>query len=609
MVYQPKLLEIDLAGRDAVTAHVDEEWVRDFIGGRGLGARMLWSRQAPLLDPLDPGAEVYLLTGPLTGVAPGGAQLCIVFKSPETEVTIGHSLTGANWAAELRAAGWDGVILRGQSPDPVYIQIKNDQVAIRDARHLWGMGTFETEVALKREVKDPSARVLSIGSAGENLVRFASVQQEFFRSAARGGAGAVWGSKRLKGIVVRGTNPVFPSRSDRVSSDRLERAFSARREIEKNLTEARSSKRRGYYLTRWGSSMSLVPHSDIAELDVKNYREAYWVEIDRVGGLAYEERVRARSRSCFGCPLGCMQLGAIKKGPYAGKLVNPDFDSTGTIGPGLLVTDLEAMVYLSRWADDLGLDAASLGNVTGFAMECYEKGLLTSADLDGIDLRWGKVKAIQALWEKIVRREGIGDLLAGGVRGAAQAIGRGSLDFAMQVKGLEFAGYAPQAHPDRGLQYAVGDRGACHHYGLTVAEQNHRAMADSLTVCTWHRAMISPDLYLQLLNAVTDWGYTLDEWEPAGERILLMARAYNIREGMVPARDDVLPERVHRDALTRGKKTGAVYSREQFLADRAAWYAERGCDEAGLPGAERLKQRRLGFLVPYMEEARATSNG
>ncbi len=595
--YQPRFLEIDLSSREVGETSLDEAWARGFIGGRGLGARMLWDRQAPLADPLGAAAEIYLLTGPLTGVSPGGAQLCVAFKSPETEQTIGRSLIGANWAAELKAAGWDGIILRGRSPEPVYIEVSNRRVTIRDARHLWGRDTFETEAALKAEVNDPSARVLAIGPAGEALVRFASVQQELFRAAARGGAGAVWGSKRLKAIVVRGTQAIWTSGFEAVQA--------ARREIEQRLLEARGSLRRGYYLARWGSSMSLVPHSDVGELDVKNYREAHWKDIDKVGGLAYEERVRVKSRSCFGCPIGCMQLGVIRQGPHAGKLVNPDFDSSGTIGPGLLVDDLEAMVYLSRWADQMGVDAASLGNVTGFAAECYERGLLTRGDLDGIDLRWGDPGAVLALWQKIVRREGIGDLLAAGVRRAAMVIGRGSLDFAMQVKGLEFAGYAPQAHPDRALQYAVGDRGACHHFGLTIVEQNHRAWADSLTVCTWHRAMVKPELYLRLLDAVTGWGYTVDDWAPVAERILLMARVYNIREGTVPAREDVLPERVHRDALTGGVHAGAVYPKERFLADRAAWYAERGCDEAGIPTEDRLRQRGLEFALPAVREALA----
>ncbi|MDP3046110.1 MAG: aldehyde ferredoxin oxidoreductase family protein, partial [Chloroflexota bacterium] len=562
--------------------------VHDFIGGRGLGSRLLWDLAPAGVDPLAADSPLMFLTGPLTGLVPGGAHTAVVHKSPSTGITLGHAITGAQWGTELKTAGYDGVVVTGEASKPVYLSIEDGKAEVREAGDLWGKRTLETEVLLKQRLGDPRARVLCIGPAGENLVSFASIQQEYFRSAARGGCGTLMGAKRLKAIAVRGHGPI-PLAQPELFAIRYE-------EILAKLRGSRT-KRRGYGLVRWGSTISHDPHSDISELDVRNYREAYWADIDKIGGLEYERRCKVRSRSCFGCPICCLQTGVLREGPHAGTLTNPDFDSFGTIGPGCLVTDFAGANYLSALGDDLGMDDTSLGNVVGFAMECYERGLITKADTDGLELTWGNVAVMEALWHKVAYREGFGALLAQGVREVAATIGGGSEAFAMHAKGLSFAGYAPTAHPDRALQYAVGDRGGCHHYGLNLDEQNGRVWADSLTCCAWHRAMLSPADYTGLLSAATGWEYTVEDWDAIALRLLIMARAYNIREGMVPMRDDVLPARVHDDPLTQGPMKGAQYPREAFLKDRAEWYAVRGCDEAGYPTRETLDQLGLGFAA------------
>jgi aldehyde:ferredoxin oxidoreductase len=585
--YTGKLLRIDLTTGKVQESDKHVHLAREFIGGRGLGARLLWDLLPAGTDPLAPSSPLMFLTGPLTGIAPGAAHTTVSFKSPNTGITLGHAITGAQWGVELKTAGYDGVIVTGQSPTPVYIAIDDQQVEIRDASFLWGKGAMETEVLLKRQLGDPRRRVLCVGPAGENLVRFASIQQEYFRSAARGGPGTLMGSKRLKAIVVRGHGPIPLAKPEEYAT-RYAEVYAKLR--------AAKTKRRGYTLGRWGSTISHNPHSDISELDVCNYREAHWPDIDKISGLEYERRSKVRSRSCYNCPLACMQTGVLREGEHAGTLTNPDFDSFGTIGPGCLTTDYAGAQYLSALGDDLGMDDSSLGNVASFAMECYERGLLTKADCDGLELTWGNVKAMEILWHKIARREGIGNLLADGVREAAAKIGRGSGHFAMHAKGLSFAGYAPTAHPDRALQYAVGDRGGCHHYGLNLTEQDSRVWADSLTSCAWHRALLASTDYLGLLSLATGWDYDpAEDWDKGALRMLTMARAYNIREGMVPERDDVLPARVHDDALTQGPQAGARYPREDFLRDRAEWYAARGCDEKGYPTKKTLDALGLGF--------------
>jgi len=593
--YTGKLLKVDLSQGVCEETPLHQEDCFQFVGGRGWGAKILWAEQPVGLDPLHEKSLLLILTGPLTGLAPGGAQTCIVGKSPQTG-TILHSLTGGQFGPELKFAGYDGIVITGRSPEPVYLFINDGQVEIREAKNYWGLDTFQASNRLKEDLGDPLVRVLCIGPAGEALVKFASIQQEYFRAAARGGGGALMGAKKLKAIVVRGTGRITPAHP--------EKFFAARRRVEEKLLADRSQTRRGYYLSRWGSTISQIAHSDVGELDVKNYREAYWEKVDRVGGLAYERRLKVKSRGCFSCPVGCMQLGVIRRGSWRGKLVNPDFDSSGTLGPGLMLQSIEESAYLSRLGDELGMDDASLGNVIGFVTECFEKGLLTKEELGGLEPKWGDAAAAEQLVYMIARRDGFGHHMAEGVKHLAQLIGRGAQSFAMHVKGLEFAGYAPQAHPDRALQYAVGDRGGCHHFGLTIDEQNLRAWADSLTVCTWHRAFVKPEQYLELLNSAIGYDYQLADWPLVAERILLLSRAYNIREGMVPLSDDVLPARVHDEPLTWGPKAGAVYPRERFFEDRRLWYRARGCDEEGVPTQGRLVQLGLEFCVDTLQEVR-----
>ncbi|TWH57065.1 aldehyde:ferredoxin oxidoreductase [Desulfitobacterium sp. LBE] len=600
MVFTHRIMEVNLTTQTHGQYAIDPKWAHDFIGGRGLGIRLLWERTPKGIDPLAPEAELYLLTGPLTGIAPGGAHTCLVFKSPQTN-TLNYSITGAQWGQELRSAGWEGLMITGRSERPVYLLIEDGAVQFRDASHLWGLTTFAAEKQLRQELKDSRVRILNIGPAGEKMIPYASVQQEMFRSAARGGGGAVWGSKNLKAVAVRGTMalPVHnPSQ-----------AIPIRNEMEKILKDSRTTIRRTYDLMRWGGSMTNMPHSDEGHLDVANYREGHWPEIHKIGGLAYERLCRARSRGCFGCPMGCMPLGVVREGEFSGNVVCPDLEAAATMGSGILVNDLNAMVYLTRWADEYGFDSTSLGNITGFAMECYENGLLPEAKFEGIDLSWGNVEGVLALWRRILNREGIGALFAEGVKKAAAKIGGGSEHYAMQVKGREFACFTPQADHKQGLQYAVSDKGPAHHFGGKAEHTQQRTWADLLTACTWQRRMIKPEVYLKLLNAVTDWQLQAGDWPLTAKRILLLAQAYNIREGLLPLRDDVLPERVHVDKLTTGIGAGQVYPREQFSMDRKAWYGELGCDAEGFPTPEALKEHGLEFAMPVMESSRrAQSN-
>lgn len=593
--YVGQILNVDLTSGTMNTERLEPELAYQFVGGRGLGAKMLWDRLEPGADPSSPGSPLMFLTGPLTGVVPMGAQTCLMFKSPKTRVTLGHPTTGAHWGPELKFAGYDGLIVSGKSEKPVYLYIEDGSAELRDAAHLWGKGMIETFETLKKEL-GPRVRSMCIGPAAENGVLYATVHSEPFRAAARGGSGYLMGSKNLKAVAVRGTGGIKIARQKEFRD-----IFSL---IYSKMSEGRRKSRHGYAFSRWGSYYASLGFSDVSTLDVKNFREGYWDDIDKVSALKFEWRNMVKSRACHACPLACMQHGVIREGPYAGYVVSPDFDSTHCIGAGCLVTDLDGLLYLHQLGDDLGFDNISLGGVTSFAMECYEKGILTKDDMDGIELTWGNVPAITQLWKKILNREGIGALFAQGVKEASEKIGQGSEKFAMHAKGLEYGAYTGQAHHDRALQYAVGDRGGCHHYGTTWEEQNVRVWSDSLLMCTWARSYMSPNAYIDALNAVTGWNLAANDYNTWAERMLIMARAYNIREGMRPLRDDVLPERLHSDAFTQGPRKGALYPREDFIKDRAAFYQQRGCDSNGIPTEQHLAELGLDFAIPAMRQVK-----
>jgi len=593
--YAGQILYVDLISGDTKTEPIDQELARQFIGGRGLGAKMLWDSLAPGTDPASPDSPLMFLTGPLAGVVPMGAQTCIVFKSPKTKITLGHPTTGPHWGPELKFAGYDGVIVSGKSDKPVYVYIEDGNVELRDAAHLWGKGILETWNTLRAEL-GPRVQSMCIGPAAENGVLYSSIHAEPFRSAARGGSGYLMGSKNLKAVAVRGTGAITIARQKE-----FRELFSL---IYGRMSGGRRTSRHGYAFSRWGSYYSGMAWSDVSTLDVKNFREGYWEEMDKISVLQFEWRNKVKSRGCNGCPIACMQHGVIREGPYAGHVVNPDFDSTQCIGAGCLVTDLDGLLYLQQLGDDLGFDNISLGGVTGFAMECYEKGILTKNDLDGIELTWGYVPAMIELWKKILNRDGIGALLAQGVKEASEQVGQGSEKFAMHAKGLEYGAYTGQKRHARALQYAVGDRGGCHHYGQTWEEQNVRVWSDSLLMCTWARSYMNPpSLYVDLLNAVTGWNLDPGDFNTWAERMLVMARSYNIREGMNPLEDDVLPERVHSDAFTQGPEAGALYPREEFVKDRTDFYHRRGCDDNGVPTEQHLTELGLDFVIPAIHDA------
>jgi aldehyde:ferredoxin oxidoreductase len=602
--YTGKILEADLTENRVRTLPLSEADARSFLGGRGLMNKLLWDRLEPMIQGFDEANQIMFFTGPLTGLLSGNRTI-IRFKSPLTATTtglnlMGHTATGGNWAPELKHAGFDGIIIKGKAAEPVILFVHDDEAEIRSAKHLWGLSIIRTEVKLKEEL-DSLARVLSIGPAGENLVRYACVNNEYFYSGSRCGAGAVMGGKNLKAVVVRGTLDIPVADPD------------ALLELEKTVYEELTSDQATTYMRkRWGSTTANISSSDSSTGPLWNWRESYWGdEIEKAGAFQFESRLRVKNRGCYGCPMPCNQLGVIRRGEWAGSFDIPDYDSTDLLHPNCGVTDPDGVYALSSFLDHNGLDSISTGNTLSWAMECYEKGILTKDDLDGVELTWGNVPAMFKMVDKIVRREGIGDLLAEGVRIASAKVGKNSEKFAMHCKGVEWGvgGAGNNRDKRETFCYVMSDHGGVHLYGTNIEGQNRTAVADSVTICIRNMTFDANSIHLptlsRALKAATGWEMLSDqkEFDALAHRIIILERAWNIREGLRPDRDDVMPERVFTEPLTLGPKAGtpaAIYDRRQFEADKQEWYIARGCDEHGIPTKTTLRNLGLDFVIPTL---------
>ncbi len=600
--YTGKILNVDLTEKTVKKTPLDMMDARRFLGARGIMTKLLWDRMKPGTIPFSPDNLIMFFTGPLTGLLSGNRTI-VRFKSPLTATStglnlMGHASTGGNWGSELKYAGFDGIVIKGKADEPVYIYVRDGEAEIRNATHLWGRSVFETEEKLKEEI-DPLVRVLQIGPAGENLVHYSCINQEYFYSASRCGGGAVMGSKKLKAIAVRGTLDI--------PVNDVEQLITLENEVYEKL---RSNLTDLYSRRRWGSTTANITSSDSSTGPLKNWREAYWGDdIERGGPLQWESRCRVKNRGCFGCSTPCNQLGIIREGPWAGTFDIPDYDSTDLLHSNCMITDPNGVYALSSFLDSVGLDSISTGNTLSWAMECYEKGILTKKDLGGIELTWGNVPAMFKLVRKIARREGIGDLLANGVRIASEKIGKGSEKFAMHCKGVEWGvgGAGNNRDQREAFCYVMSDRGGVHLYGPTIEGQNNFAVADTLTICIRNMWALDVVTVGKALKAATGLNFfsSQEDLDHFANRIIILERAWNIKEGLIPDRDDILPERVFTEPLTLGPKAGtvaAIYDRKKFEEDKQTWYKARGCDKHGVPTKKTLKDLDLAFTIPLLEK-------
>jgi len=599
--YIGKILRVDLTERRISTEKLDAEIAKKFIGGKGLGAKILYDSLKLGTDPLSPENILIFASGPLTAtLAPTSARWAVVTKSPLTNIFLDCQV-GGYFGAAMKLAGFDCIIMEGKADSPVYLWVHDGNAEILNAGDLWGKGCFETENTLKKRLGE-SAHVASIGPAGENLVRYACISVDKYRQAGRGGAGAVMGSKNLKAVAVRSASYKIEYADPEGFREAAKKALKVIRE--NSFIPLRR---------KYGTPIWVAPVNKAALLPTRNFRTGVFEKAENISGETMRDKIVVKDGTCYNCIIQCWKYTHVESGKYkVDELAGPEYESIALLGSDCGVGSIEAVAHASMLCDDLGLDTISTGNSIAFAMECYERGLLTVEDTDGLELKFGNADAEIEMVKKIAYRKGLGNLLAEGVRRASKKIGDGSEKFAMHVKGLEIPGYDPRGAFGMALAYATSDRGACHQRAWTVrAEiegkleprfstkgrarfvketQDERAMCFSLVLCDF--APLEVKHFVELLNKATGFNFTVEDYLKTGERIWNLTRLFNVREG-ITRKDDTLPPRFMEEPLPEGVTKGQVVTKEMLDEMLDEYYALRGWDKNGVPTEEKLKELGL----------------
>ena len=614
-----KLLRINLTDLSAKEEALPLDVAKHYIGGAGFGIKYLFDEVKVGTDPLSPENKLIFSSGPFTGTTiPCASRMAVTSKSPLTGA-VGVALTGGYFPVELKCAGYDALIIEGKAAKPTYVWIKNGDVKFRTAKKVWGMRTTDCQQIIKNELNDQNVRIACIGPAGENLCKIACIINEL-RAAGRKGLGAVMGSKNLKAIAIRGNGEVPIGDKEKLRSAR-ERFMKAMKESPILYSE----------FSKHGTPMVVDHNCAIGIFPAKNFSATgEFTPSDKIGVEVQGTRDTG-SEHCYGCPVGCSQLKMAKTEPYTGILAEgPEYETFFSYGGETGVDNIDAIIAADRLSDELGLDTISAGVAIGFAMELYEKRILSNADTGGLDLRFGNHDAMLTLLRQMAFRIGIGDLLADGVRSSAKKIGKGSEKYAMHVKGLELPAYDVRGAKAHGLNYATSYTGADHNRGyafqeifgipipyavdrfvvegkgkLTKWNQDLRAATcDAPTMCAFILDMAVAAVAAQntadLMEAVTGLKYTPDEVQNVGERINNLARSFNVREGFTRS-DDTLPERLMTEPLKAGASKGHMISKDDLKQMLDEYYADRGWDiKSGVPTREKLTQLGLEYVADQL---------
>jgi aldehyde:ferredoxin oxidoreductase len=599
-----KLLEVDLTSGKTKENPIPVGTMGKFLGGRGLGAKLLFDSLPANTDPLSPENVLIFLTGPLTGsMVTGSSKFVVVTKSPLTHGWC-DSYSSGRIALEIKKAGYDGMVIRGKSNHPCYLKIEEGRIEIREADSIWGKDSFETERMLKEVEKNPSVGVSSIGPAGEKLSRFACINSDLYRQAGRGGVGAVMGSKRLKAIVVKGTKGV--DLHDRAKLVELNRE-TYRRSQKSQVAQARK---------KYGTPLTLnITHAG-GILPTKNFQFGTWEKaLEKIDSVGVHKSFKSH-KPCLSCFVPCSLITEVGEGRYKGISVEgPEYETLGMFGSNLLIDSLPVIIQANILCDRLGLDTISAGNLIGFVMECFDRGLLSARETEGAEIRFGDGEAALGAVEMIAYRRGFGDILAEGVKAASERIGKDSGRFAMHVKGLEFPAYEPRGAFGSGLSYAVSPRGACHRRAWPPAKEilggyppfttegkaemikdlyDQNCVLHSLLVCDMPAKFIplSLDDYSDYLQAVTGESFSTDDFLKIAGRVETLIRMFNLREGFT-RKDDTLPYRTLFEPLPDGPAKGQFIGEENLNRMINDYYACRGWDSQGVPTQATLQKYDL----------------
>jgi aldehyde:ferredoxin oxidoreductase len=603
--YGGQILRVNLSNGQISKEPTPPEVARQFIGGRGFGLYFLLKEVPPKADPLGPQNKLIISSGPFSGLLIPGAGKCDwTTKAPLTGGYASASM-GGHFTAEMKYAGLDSIILEGISPKPVYLFIDDDKIELREAAQLWGKGSMVVEKILKDQYGE-EFQVAAIGPAGENGVSFAHINHDYGRQAGRGGVGAVMGAKKVKAIVVRGSKSIPVADPEAYRKAGLE-LFKACKEAEM-LKE----------WTTYGTTIVVSWCDEVGALPTRNFSAGSFEDGKNLYGPVMRQKIVITDKGCFGCPSPCGKYSRVQR--YNTYVEGPEYETIGMIGSNLGLSSIEDVAQANYLCDEWGIDTISAGGVIAWAMECYEKGIFTKADTDGLELKFGNAEAVFKLIEKIAKKEGLGALLADGVKRAAQKVGKGSEKWAIHVKGMEQSAYATHNATAMLLAYMTCDVGAHHNrawaitYDLQVGRdrvapekvarviwlQHFRPMFDVLGGCRlqWVELGIDRNLYLPALEAITGIHRTWEDLELVGERLWNLARLYWMREidGFDRSWDLPAP-RFYEEPPTSGATQGQITRFEDVQKLLDMYYEQRGWSPQGHPTPQTLERLGLQSFV------------
>lgn len=607
--YARKLLRIDLSNNRIQKEDLDSELIENFLGAEGFASKILYDEVKSDTDPLGPENRLIIMTGAFVGTSiPCGIKSTVVSKSPLTGI-YGEALFSAPIGEDLKKSGYDGVIIQGKAEKPVYLWISDDKVEIKDAEHLWGKETLDTVASIRQELGDSKASVITIGPAGEKLVKLACIMSDDSRAAGRCGLGAVMGSKNLKALVAKGTSKIEIAEQETLNN------------LKKEALSISLPNTKGFRDN--GTASGLIVFEQNGNLPIKNWTRGSFPTAERITGSTMTDTILIGHSACKTCPIACGRKVKVEKGPYAMEGSGPEYETMAALGSLCYNDNLESIAKANDICNRLGIDTISSGQAIAFAMECYENGLIK--DTDGIDLAWGNSDAVVKLCEAIGNKEGLGVILGEGVRKAAELIGNKAERFAIHVKGLEFPEHNPRKFKSMGLAYATSNVGANHNRGspmlverdllspdlpwkepvdgfsikdkgrMTKVYQDVCCVVDSLGICKfmvfWGKIPLK--ILVDYYNAINGTKISFSDLIKIGERIWNIQRAFNIKMG-ITSKDDTLPERFLKESVVEGPAKGQIVELDVMLEE---YYAERGLDEDGKPGKDKLIELGLDWIA------------
>ena len=626
--YAGKILRVNLSTGKIAIRELHKDFAYDFLGGSGFGTKILWDEVGSGVEPFSGDNRLIFGVGPLTGtIYPTAGRFEVVGKSPLTGI-YGDANSGGHFAPKMKQAGFDAVVFQGRSPKPVYLFLNDGKAELRNAKLVWNHGTEETERILREEIGDPRVESACIGQAGENLVRYAAVMTHGC-AAARSGLGALMGFMRLKAIAALGDMRTNPAKSQ----DFIKDSLTAHKQI---LTNAFTPG-----LSKYGTAQLVVPMSIVGRFPTKNFQQGHFEFVDEISAEEVVEKHFVRRIACASCPIGCHHIVQVKEGRYAGSPNTViEYESINALGSRVWNRNLPSILEADRLCDDYGLDTISTGACIAFAMELYEKNILTSNDTK-VDLSWGNSDSVLELVTMIAQRKELGNLLAEGVRRAAEKIGKGSEYYAMHIKGQEIPSQDGRSQQSMGLAQATSSRGADHLKGFPTIDEmgypteavqrygeqylpeivdgiqtKYKAMVvkdgeefgtviDSIGICKFG-TFFPPALYWDriatALTLVTGFDIDVPKLKMTGERIVNLQRMFNVREG-ITRKDDTQPRRLLEEkSPSPGRAKGHVVYLKPMLDE---YYRLRNWEvDTGIPTDQKLQQLGLGYTTPVANEMR-----